>query len=331
MMGLGRMGANMSRRLLRGGHEVIAYDVRQQAVAALANEGATGTGNLADLVKKLTPPRVCWLMLPAGLVDSQIEALAPLLAPGDTVVDGGNSYYRDDQRRAGRLQQAGIDYVDVGVSGGVWGYERGYCQMIGGSEAAFTRLEPLFRTLAPGASAAPPTPGRPADDPAAAGYLHCGPAGAGHFVKMVHNGIEYGLMAAYAEGFNILQHANVGLHTTGADAETAPLSDPQAYRYDFPLADVVELWRRGSVVGSWLLDLLAGALAEDPALAHFEGVVPDSGEGRWTAIAAIDEGVPAPVLGAALFGRFSSRGNDHFAGQILSALRARFGGHEEGR
>jgi 6-phosphogluconate dehydrogenase len=329
MMGLGRMGANMSRRLLRGGHQVVAYDVQPQAAAALVKEGATAATGIADFIEKLAPPRVVWLMLPAALVDSQIDQLVPLLSPGDTLVDGGNSYYRDDLRRAERLQRAGIDYVDVGVSGGVWGYERGYCQMIGGPADAVARMEPLFRSLAPGVDAAPATPGRAPGGAAEMGYLHCGPAGAGHFVKMVHNGIEYGLMAAYAEGFNILRHANVGLAAAGADAETAPLGEPEAYRYELPLADIAELWRRGSVVGSWLLDLLAGALAKDPALSHFEGVVPDSGEGRWTAIAAIDEGVPAPVLGAALFGRFSSRGNDRFADQILSALRASFGGHAE--
>lgn len=329
MMGLGRMGANMSRRLLRGGHEVVAFDVQPQAVTALAKDGATAATSLGEFIDKLAPPRVVWLMLPAALVDAQIDQLVPLLSPGDTLVDGGNSYYRDDLRRAKRLQGAGIDYVDVGVSGGVWGYERGYCQMIGGPDGAVARMEPLFRSLAPGAGVAPTTPGRNTGDAAEMGYLHCGPAGAGHFVKMVHNGIEYGLMAAYAEGFNILRHANVGSEASAANAETAPLGDSEAYRYDLPLADIAELWRRGSVVGSWLLDLLAGALAKDPALSHFEGVVPDSGEGRWTAIAAIDEGVPAPVLGAALFGRFSSRGNDRFADQILSALRTSFGGHAE--
>lgn len=329
MIGLGRMGANMARRLLRDGHEVVAFDVQPQAVAALAQERAVPAESLAALVDQLAAPRVIWLMLPAALVDAQIERLVPLLRPGDIVVDGGNSYYRDDLRRAERLRQAGVEYVDVGVSGGVWGLERGYCLMIGGGAPVVTRLEPLFRSLAPGAAAAPPTPGRRAVGSAEAGYLHCGPAGAGHFVKMVHNGIEYGLMAAYAEGFNILRHAGIGVQAARTDAETAPLSDPEAYRYELPLAEIAEVWRRGSVVGSWLLDLLAGALADDPQLAHFEGVVPDSGEGRWTAIAAIDEGVPVPVLAAALFGRFASRGNDLFANQILSALRARFGGHTE--
>lgn len=329
MIGLGRMGANMARRLLRDGHEVVAFDVQSQAVAALAQERAIPADSLAGLVDQLTAPRVVWLMLPAALVDAQIEQLTPLLRPGDIVVDGGNSYYRDDLQRAERLWQAGVEYVDVGVSGGVWGLERGYCLMIGGSVAAVASLDPLFRSLAPGAAAAPPTPARRAVGSAEAGYLHCGPAGAGHFVKMVHNGIEYGLMAAYAEGFNILRHAGIGAQAARADAETAPLSDPEAYRYELPLGEIAELWRRGSVIGSWLLDLLAGALAEDPLLARFAGVVPDSGEGRWTAIAAIDEGVPAPVLAAALFGRFASRGNDLFADQILSALRAGFGGHGE--
>ena len=329
MIGLGRMGANMARRLLRDGHEVVAFDVQPQAVATLAQDRAIPAESLAGLADQLASPRVVWLMLPAALVDAQIEQLVPLLRPGDIVIDGGNSYYRDDLRRAERLWQAGVEYVDVGVSGGVWGLERGYCLMIGGSAEAVARLEPLFRSLAPGAAAAPPTPGRRAVGSAEAGYLHCGPAGAGHFVKMVHNGIEYGLMAAYAEGFNILRHAGIGAQAARADAETAPLSDPEAYRYELPLGEIAELWRRGSVIGSWLLDLLAGALAEDPLLARFKGTVPDSGEGRWTAIAAIDEGVPAPVLAAALFGRFASRGNDLFADQILSALRAGFGGHGE--
>ena len=329
MIGLGRMGANMTRRLLRDGHQVIAYDLQPEAVADLAREGALPAHSLAELVDQLTPPRVCWLMLPAARVDAQVEQLAPLLAPGDTVVDGGNSHYRDDLRRAARLLEGGIEYVDVGVSGGVWGLERGYCQMIGGNTDAVRRLEPLFRSLAPGVDAATPTPGRRNDSTAESGYLHCGPVGAGHFVKMAHNGIEYGLMAAYAEGFNVLRHANAGSNTGRGDAETAPLSDPSAYRYELPLADIAELWRRGSVIGSWLLDLLAAALADDPLLAKFEGTVPDSGEGRWTAIAAIEEGVPAPVLAAALFGRFASRADDHFANQILSALRAQFGGHQE--
>ncbi|GAB4351265.1 MAG: decarboxylating 6-phosphogluconate dehydrogenase [Immundisolibacter sp.] len=329
MIGLGRMGANMTRRLLRDGHQMVVYDRQPEAVAALAQEGALPAHSLAELVDQLTPPRVCWLMLPAAGVDAQIEQLVPRLAPGDIVVDGGNSYYKDDLRRAARLREVGIEYVDVGVSGGVWGLERGYCQMIGGSTDAVRRLEPLFRSLAPGVAAAPPTPGRRNHGTAEAGYLHCGPVGAGHFVKMVHNGIEYGLMAAYAEGFNLLRHANAGSTTDHDDTRLAPLADPSAYRYELPLADIAELWRRGSVIGSWLLDLLAASLADDPQLTQFEGTVPDSGEGRWTAIAAIEEGVPTPVLAAALFGRFASRAGDHFANQILSALRAQFGGHRE--
>ncbi|MDD3650468.1 phosphogluconate dehydrogenase (NAD(+)-dependent, decarboxylating) [Immundisolibacter sp.] len=329
MIGLGRMGANMTRRLLRDGHQVVAYDIQPQAVAAVANDGAVPAGSPAELAAKLAPPRVFWLMLPAALVDSQIDQLLPLLQPGDTVVDGANSYYRDDPPRAQRLRQVGVDYVDVGVSGGVWGLERGYCLMIGGDAAAVQRLEPLFRSLVPGAAAASPTPGRPPGGSAEAGYLHCGPAGAGHFVKMIHNGIEYGLMAAYAEGFNILKHAGAEEKTGREDAETAPVGNPDTGRYDLPLADIAELWRRGSVVGSWLLDLLAGALAQDPRLTRFEGVVPDSGEGRWTALTAIEQGVPATVLSAALFDRFASRGEDRFANQILSALRAGFGGHAE--
>lgn len=329
MIGLGRMGANMTRRLLRDGHQVVAYDIQPQAVAAVVSDGAVPAGSLAELAAKLAPPRVVWLMLPAALVDAQIDQLLPLLQPGDTVVDGANSYYRDDPPRAQRLRQVGVEYVDVGVSGGVWGLERGYCLMIGGETPAVHRLDPLFRSLAPGAAAAPPTPGRTPGGSAETGYLHCGPAGAGHFVKMVHNGIEYGLMAAYAEGFNILRHAGAAEKTGRADAEAAPMGDSGTGRYDLPLADIAELWRRGSVVGSWLLDLLAAALAEDPRLTRFEGVVPDSGEGRWTALTAIEQGVPATVLSAALFARFASRGEDHFANQILSALRAGFGGHAE--
>lgn len=329
MIGLGRMGANMTRRLLRDGHRVVAYDQQPEAVAAVAQDGALPAHSLAELVDRLTPPRVCWLMLPASRVDPLIEQLMPLLAPCDILVDGGNSHYRDDLRRATRLQPAGIGYVDVGVSGGVWGRERGYCQMIGGDADTVRRLEPLFRSLAPGAAAAAPTPGRRNGSTAESGYLHCGPVGAGHFVKMVHNGIEYGLMAAYAEGFNILRHADTGIDTQRDDAGTVPLADPSACHYQLPLADIAELWRRGSVIGSWLLDLLAAALADDPLLRQFEGVVPDSGEGRWTAVTAIEQGVPAPVLAAALFGRFASRAEDRFANQILSALRAQFGGHRE--
>ena len=330
MIGLGRMGGSMVRRLLQAGHEVAVFDVRPEAVAALVAAGARGAGSLQELAGQLRPGRVFWLMLPAALVDEQIEQLLPLLVAGDTVVDGGNSYYRDDLRRAERLRPLGIEYVDVGVSGGIWGMQRGYCQMIGGPAAAVQRLDPVFASLAPGAGAAPPTAKRTAAGSAESGYLHCGPAGAGHFVKMVHNGIEYGLMAAYAEGFNILRQANIGnAEQAGGDAETAPLREPAAYRYDLPLGDIAEVWRRGSVIGSWLLDLLADAMAEDPALSKFAGRVTDSGEGRWTAISAIEQGVPAPVLSAALFERFASRQRDGFANQVLSALRAQFGGHHE--
>jgi 6-phosphogluconate dehydrogenase len=330
MIGLGRMGGSMVRRLLRGGHACVVFDAHADAMTPLAGEGATPTGSLADFVAGLEAPRAVWLMLPAAVVDATIDALAPLLGPGDTVIDGGNSYYVDDIRRSRALAAREIHYVDVGVSGGVWGNERGYCLMIGGEAAPVTRLDPVFRTLAPGRDAAPRTPGRATlAGTAEEGYLHCGPAGAGHFVKMVHNGIEYGLMAAYAEGFNILTHAGVGAHPRAADAETAPLQQPDHYKYDIPLADVAELWRRGSVVGSWLLDLTARALAEDPNLQSFSGHVADSGEGRWTVHAAIDTSTPAPVLAAALFQRFSSRGEDDFASRLLSALRYQFGGHVE--
>ncbi|MCG6965827.1 MAG: decarboxylating 6-phosphogluconate dehydrogenase [Chromatiaceae bacterium] len=329
MIGLGRMGANMVRRLLKDGHQVAVFDIRADKVASLVDEGATGAASLEDLFTQLAPGRVVWLMLPAALVDGQITRLLPLLAPGDTLVDGGNSYYRDDLRRAEWLRPSGIEYVDVGVSGGVWGLERGYCQMIGGSVAAVRQLDPVFRSLAPGLTAAPPTRSRTRGGSAEAGYLHCGPAGAGHFVKMVHNGIEYGLMAAYAEGFNILREAGIGNTEQERDAETAPLRDAAAYRYTLPLAEIAEVWRRGSVIGSWLLDLLADVMAADPSLSQFAGRVTDSGEGRWTAIAALEQGVPAPVLSAALFERFASRGNDDFANQILSALRSQFGGHQE--
>lgn len=329
MIGLGRMGANMVKRLLRDGHEVAVFDVRPDAVASLVAEGAIGAVSLDDLVGQLTSPRTMWLMLPAALVDDQIERLLPMLNAGDTIVDGGNSYYRDDLRRAQRLQPLGIEYVDVGVSGGVWGLERGYCQMIGGSATAVRHLDSLFVSLAPGSAVVAPTTGRSDSGSATLGYLHCGPVGAGHFVKMVHNGIEYGLMAAYAEGFNILRHAAIGNTDQARDAETAPLREPAAYRYELPLDDIAEVWRRGSVIGSWLLDLLANALAQDPSLGDFAGRVSDSGEGRWTAIAAIEQGVPAPVLSAALFERFASRDHDDFANQVLSALRAQFGGHSE--
>jgi 6-phosphogluconate dehydrogenase len=330
MIGLGRMGGSMVRRLLRGGHQCVVFDLHAAAMAPLAGEGAVPSDSLADFVARLQTPRAIWLMVPAAVVDRTVDSLAPLLQPGDIVVDGGNSNYADDIRRARALGDTGIDYLDVGVSGGVWGGERGYCLMIGGGAAAVSRLEPVFRTLAPGREAAPPTVGRAAAGSTADdGYLHCGPTGAGHFVKMVHNGIEYGLMAAYAEGFNILAHAGVGAHRRPDDAETAPLREPGHYRYDIALPEVAELWRRGSVVGSWLLDLTARALAEHPDLQSFAGRVSDSGEGRWTLNAAIDTGTPTPVLAAALFARFSSRGEDDFANRLLSAMRYQFGGHVE--
>jgi 6-phosphogluconate dehydrogenase len=330
MIGLGRMGASMVRRLLRGGHACVVYDVSAAAVEALAREGATGAASVEDFAARLAPPRVVWLMVPAAAVDATLDALIPRLAAGDVVVDGGNSYYRDDIARAARLAPRGLHYVDCGTSGGVWGLERGYCLMIGGEAEVVARLDPLFRTLAPGRGAAAPTPGRLARrGTAEEGYLHCGPHGAGHFVKMVHNGIEYGLMAAYAEGFNILRHANVGRRSRAVDAETAPLRHPEFYQYDFDLAAIAEVWRRGSVVASWLLDLTAAALAVDPALERFSGRVSDSGEGRWTLDAAIDEAVPAHVLAAALFERFSSRGEGEFQDRLLSAMRYEFGGHEE--
>jgi 6-phosphogluconate dehydrogenase len=330
MIGLGRMGANMVRRLLRGGHQCVVYDPNTQAVQDLAKEGATPTASLAELAQKLQPPRPVWLMIPAGLVDRVLGDLTALLQRGDIVIDGGNSYYIDDIRRAQELSGRGIQYIDAGTSGGVWGLERGYCLMIGGPEDSVRRLDPIFRTLAPGAGDIVRTPGREKrGGTAELGYLHCGPSGAGHFVKMVHNGIEYGVMAAYAEGLNILRHANVGKVGRAHDAETTPLRHPEHFRYDFDLADVAELWRRGSVIASWLLDLTAKALARDSELAKFTGHVSDSGEGRWTVTAAIEEGAPAPVLSAALYQRFSSRGEDEFAGKVLSAMRYEFGGHVE--
>ena len=330
MVGLGRMGANMTKRLLQAGHECVVYDQSPEPVTALAAEGATGAGSLAEFCAQLQPPRAVWLMVPAGVVDSSIESLLPLLAQGDTIIDGGNSHYIDDIRRAGQLTERGLHYIDVGTSGGVWGLERGYCQMIGGEADAVQRLEPIFAALAPPLATAPPTPDRNKPGSTADhGYLHCGPAGAGHFVKMVHNGIEYGLMAAYAEGFNVLRHANVGTDDQEHDAETTPLRYPEHYRYDFDLGEIAELWRRGSVVSSWLLDLTAHALLEQPGLESYAGKVSDSGEGRWTIDAAIDESVPVPVLSAALFQRFSSRGEGDFAHTLLSALRAEIGGHRE--
>jgi 6-phosphogluconate dehydrogenase len=330
MIGLGRMGANMVRRLVRGGHECVAYDVTPAAVEAIAAEGARGAVTLDDFVAQLRQPRTIWLMVPAAVVDATLDSLLPKLAAGDVVVDGGNSYYRDDIARAARLAERGMHYADCGTSGGVFGLDRGYCLMIGGERDVVTRLDPLFATLAPGAGSIPRTAGREAlGGTAERGYLHCGTAGAGHFVKMVHNGIEYGMMAAYAEGLNILRHANIGKETPSADAETTPLRNPEFYQYDFNLADVTEVWRRGSVVASWLLDLTAAALAADPALGKFAGRVSDSGEGRWTLDAAIDEAVPANVLAAALFERFGSRGEADFQNRVLSAMRHEFGGHVE--
>jgi 6-phosphogluconate dehydrogenase len=330
MIGLGRMGANMVRRLLRGGHQCVVFNRTPKPVAELVKEKAIGAGSLAELARNLTKPRAVWLMVPAAAVDQTIADLLPHLERGDVVIDGGNSYYIDDIRRAKELSPKGIHYVDVGTSGGVWGLERGYCMMIGGERDAVTRLGPVFGTLAPGRGDIPRTPGREKDGGTAEhGYLHCGPSGAGHFVKMVHNGIEYGVMAAYAEGFSVLKAANIGNKTGAIDAETTPLRDPQHYQYDLDLADIAELWRRGSVIASWLLDLSATALARDPALTAFQGRVSDSGEGRWTIKAAIDEGVPAHVLSSALYERFSSRGEADFANKLLSAMRYEFGGHIE--
>ena len=330
MIGLGRMGANMVRRLVGGGHECVVFDRSPEAVASLAKEKAVGSSSLADFVKKLAKPRAVWLMVPAAAVDATVADLAPLLEAGDTLIDGGNSYYVDDIRRARELTAKGIHYVDVGTSGGVWGLERGYCMMIGGEADAVRRLDPIFKRLAPGRGDVPRTPGRErVAGTAEEGYLHCGPSGAGHFVKMVHNGIEYGLMAAYAEGLNVLRRANVGKAGHDVDAETTPLRHPEHYQYDLNLADIAEVWRRGSVVASWLLDLTAKALVEDPALAKFSGRVSDSGEGRWTILAAIDEGTPADVLTAALYQRFTSRGEAEFQNKVLSAMRYEFGGHRE--
>ncbi len=330
IIGLGRMGASIARRLLQAGHECVVFDVRPEAVAALSGAGAIGVATIAELAAKLTPPRAIWMMLPAAIVDDAIAGLVAVLAADDVLIDGGNSYYRDDIARAKALAARRIHYVDVGTSGGVWGLDRGYCQMIGGEVEIVRRLDPIFSALAPAIDSAPRTPGREQRHTTAEhGYLHCGPHGAGHFVKMVHNGIEYGLMAAYAEGFNILRHANVGINPVVADAEMAPLQNPEAYRYTLDIAEIAELWRRGSVIASWLLDLTAEALLEDPELSDYRGRVSDSGEGRWTVKAAIDEGVPAPVLSTALYERFASRGDAGFAGKMLSAMRHEFGGHVE--
>ena len=330
MIGLGRMGANMVRRLTRAGHSCVVFDRSQDAVKQVAADGATGATSLDDFVAKLKAPRAVWLMVPAAVVDATLHDLVPRLQAGDIVIDGGNSYYIDDIRRAKELAAKQIHYVDAGTSGGVWGLERGYCLMIGGEKETVQHLDPIFKTLAPGRGDIPRTPGREkVSGTAEEGYLHCGPSGAGHFVKMVHNGVEYGLMAAYAEGLNVLKHANAGKKAREVDAETTPLRDPEHYMYDINLADVAELWRRGSVVASWLLDLTASALTASPQLDNFSGRVSDSGEGRWTLLAAIDESVPSPVLSAALFERFTSRGQDEFAAKLLSAMRFEFGGHVE--
>jgi 6-phosphogluconate dehydrogenase len=330
MIGLGRMGANMVQRLLHGGHECVVFDVNPANVKKLANDGAKGVKSLDEFVSRLKPPRAAWLMVPAAAVDQTLHDLAARMEQGDIIIDGGNSHYIDDIRRANELKPKGIHYVDAGTSGGVWGSERGYCLMIGGEQDVVQHLDPIFATLSPGIGTASRTPGRDKTGGTAEhGYLHCGPSGAGHFVKMVHNGIEYGIMAAYAEGLNILQHANAGTKTLAADAETTPLRQPELYQYDFCLPDVAEVWRRSSVIASWLLDLTATELLKEPSLKSYAGRVSDSGEGRWTIKAAIDEAVPAPVLSAALYERFSSRGNSDFADRVLSAMRHEFGGHVE--
>ncbi len=330
MIGLGRMGANMVRRLLKAGHQCVVFDMSPKAVTELTQEKAVGAASLADLVKKLEKPRAVWLMVPAAVVDTTIASLLPYVEPGDILIDGGNSYYVDDIRRAEELAAKRIHYVDVGTSGGVWGLERGYCMMIGGEEAVVKHLDPIFATLAPGMGDVPRTPGREkSKGTAEQGYLHCGPSGAGHFVKMVHNGIEYGVMAAYAEGLGVLRAANVGKKDHAIDAETTPLRDPAHYQYDLDLPDIAEVWRRGSVIASWLLDLSAAALLKDPTLKGFAGRVSDSGEGRWTIKAAIDEAVPVPVLSSALYQRFTSRGESDFQDKLLSAMRYEFGGHHE--
>ena len=330
MIGLGRMGSNMVRRLVKGGHECVVYDVSAKAFETLMVQGAVGADALGDLVSQLSKPRAVWLMVPAAVVDQELAVLVPLLESGDIVIDGGNSYYRDDIRRGAELKPRGIHYVDVGTSGGVGGLERGYCLMIGGEKEIVRHLAPIFATLAPGVDAAPRTPGRQKrDGTAEQGFLHCGPQGAGHFVKMVHNGIEYGLMGAYAEGLNILRNADAGKRPNAADAETTPMRNPEYYQYELDLPEIAEVWRRGSVIGSWLLDLTAIALLNDPDLKNYAGRVSDSGEGRWTIAAAIDEGVPVSVIGAALFGHFESRGDAGYADRLLSAMRKQFGGHDE--
>jgi 6-phosphogluconate dehydrogenase len=330
MIGLGRMGANLVRRLMRDGHSCVAYDVNAGAVQALAAEGAQGATSLTEFVGKLTKPRAIWIMVPAAVVQPTLDDLVPLLEPGDIVIDGGNSYYRDDLDRAKKLKSSGIHYVDCGTSGGVWGLDRGYCLMIGGETEPVEHLGPLFKTIAPGSGSAEPTPSRTrTGGTAPQGYLHCGPNGAGHFVKMVHNGIEYGMMASIAEGLSIIAHADAGQHQEEVDAETTPLRDPQYYQYNIDVGEVAEVWRRGSVVGSWLVDLIAEAFARSPQLDDFAGRVSDSGEGRWTVTAAVDTGVPAPVITSALFERFESRGNGEFTDKILSAMRSEFGGHAE--
>lgn len=331
MVGLGRMGANLVRRLMAAGHTCVVFDVNGDAVSALVNDGATGSTSMEDFVSKLDAPRNVWIMVPAGdITQSTVDQLGKLLSSGDAIIDGGNSYYRDDIKRSGELSSRGIHYLDVGTSGGVWGRERGYCLMIGGEDEAVERMRPIFEAISPGPDAATRTEGRSGAFSASEhGYLHCGPVGAGHFVKMVHNGIEYGLMAAYGEGLNILKSANVGMIKRESDAETAPLDHPEFYMYDIDIKEVTELWRRGSVISSWLLDLTAQALLESPDLREFSGRVSDSGEGRWTSIAAIEEGVPAPVLAAALSSRFASRDMGHFTNQVLSAMRKQFGGHDE--
>ena len=331
MVGLGRMGANIVRRLMRDGHECVVYDVNPDAITELAGEGAIAAASLGELAEKLNPPRAVWLMVPAGeITEKTVTEVAGVLESGDAIIDGGNSYYRDDIRRSAEVAERGIDYVDCGTSGGVWGLDRGYCLMIGGPDGAVERLDSIFKTIAPGVESAERTPGRDGEpSPSENGYLHCGPAGAGHFVKMVHNGIEYGVMAAYAEGLNILKNANAGKVKREADAETAPLDHPEYYQYDLDLSEVAEVWRRGSVIGSWLLDLTAIALRESPDLSDYAGRVSDSGEGRWTSIAAIEEGVPSGVLTTALYERFASRDLDDFADKVLSAMRKQFGGHAE--